>query len=230
MTGYNWPLMVRSSVSGASILRLVDLKATRGIDRSTTIRPTHLPKPAQQHALSSILAIYRPLMRPLRACERTSDRCTVEYRVAPAFAGTDLGHERWVAIEGATVRDAKGEPTHLLGITRDVSERKQVERSLAERDLQLALASKYALVGTFTFDTASEKMEVSTGYAAIHGFPRTHSEIRRDDWRAGVHPDDLPCVEARFREAIAARRCEHFCEYRIVARGGEVRGSIREAS
>ena len=159
----------------------------------------------------------------LAACERTGDRCTVEYRVAPAFAGTDPGQERWVAIEGATVRDAKGEPTQWLGITRDISERKQVERSLAERDLQLALASKYALVGTFTFDTASEKMEVSTGYAAIHELPEDTREIHRDDWRAGVHPDDLPSVEAHFREAIAARRCEHFCEYRIVARGGEVR-------
>ena len=97
------------------------------------------------------------------------------------------------------------------------------QSGLAERNVQLALAGKFALVGTFTFDVDLERMQVSPGYAAIHGLPEGTEEISRDDWRTRVHPEDLPCVEARFKQAMAERRREHYCEYRIVRSGGEIR-------
>ncbi len=39
-----------------------------------------------------------------------------------------------------------------VNMTVDISERKQAEQMLAERNAQLALAGQFALVGTFTFD------------------------------------------------------------------------------
>ena len=68
-----------------------------------------------------------------------------------------------------------------------------------------------------------ERMQVSPGYVAIHGLPEGTEEISRDYWRAGVHPDDLPLVEAGFKQVMADQRREHYCEYRIVRAGGEMR-------
>ena len=133
------------------------------------------------------------------------------------------GEVRWVALEGSVERNSAGLPVRLLGVTRDITSRKQAEQALTERDLQLALAGKFALVGTFAFDIASERMQVSPGYAAIHGLPEGTEDISRDDWRAGVHPDDLRGVERRFRQTLAERRREHYCEYRIVQSSGEIR-------
>ncbi len=76
----------------------------------------------------------------------------------------------------------------LLGVTRDITDRKLAEQALAERNAQLALAGKFALVGTFTFDVDLERMQVSPGYAAIHGLPEGTEEISRDDWRSGSSP------------------------------------------
>ena len=121
------------------------------------------------------------------------------------------------------LRDRTGALVGVVNMTVDISERKQAEQMLAERNAQLTLAGKFALVGTFTFDVDVERMQVSPGYVAMHGLPAGTEDISRDYWRAGVHPVDLPGVEAVFKQAMAARRREHYCEYRIVRAGGDVR-------
>jgi PAS domain S-box-containing protein len=121
------------------------------------------------------------------------------------------------------IHDRTGAVVGVVNMTVDISERKHAEQVLAERNVQLTLASKFALVGTFTLDVASERMQVTSGYVAIHRLPECTEEISRDDWRRGVHPDDLPCVEVRFKQAMAEGRREHYCEYRIVHSDGEIR-------
>jgi PAS domain S-box-containing protein len=121
------------------------------------------------------------------------------------------------------LRDRTGAVVGVVNMTIDITERKQADQTLAERNAQLALAGQFALVGTFTFDAEAERMQVSPGYVAIHGLPAGTEDISRDYWRSGVHPDDLPGVEAGFQQAMAARMREHYCEYRIVRAGNEIR-------
>lgn len=146
-----------------------------------------------------------------------------EYRVMHPPNHPHAGETRWVAVECSIVCNSQGIPKRLLGVTRDITDQKQAEQALAERNAQLALAGKFALVGTFTLDVDLERMQVSRGYVAIHDLPEGTEEISRNDWRRGVHPEDLPCVEARFKQVMAERRREHYCEYRIVRSGGEIR-------
>ena len=63
----------------------------------------------------------------------------------------------------------------------DISERKKAELALAERNIQLALAGKAALVGSYAYDTDTEIMQISEGYAAIHGFSEGTAEIGRSE-------------------------------------------------
>ena len=78
-------------------------------------------------------------------------------------------------------------------------------------------------MGSFTFDIGSGNMQVSPGYAAIHGLPEGTVETSRADWRVRVHPDDLPRLEANLQRDIDGRRSEHHCDYRIIRPGGEIR-------
>jgi PAS domain S-box-containing protein len=133
------------------------------------------------------------------------------------------GEVHWVAFEGTIVRSTQGAPVRLLGVTRDITQRKQAEQALAERNTQLAFAGKIALVGSFAFDIASGRMQVSQGYAAIHGLREGTIETTRADWRTRVHPDDLHRLDVHLQQATADRRREHYCEYRIVRSGGEMR-------
>lgn len=119
--------------------------------------------------------------------------------------------------------DKAGAVAGVINMSLDISERKTAELALAERTMQLDLAGKVALVGTFTLDVATGRMQVSPGYAAIHGLPEGTEDSRRAAWRARVHPDDLARLETRLERTVVARQHDHHCDYRIVRPGGEVR-------
>ena len=70
------------------------------------------------------------------------------------------------------------------------AERRKHEATIAERDAQLALAGKTALVGTYALNVNTGRAQISAGYAAIHGLPEGTEEYGRDEWMARVHPDD----------------------------------------
>jgi PAS domain S-box-containing protein len=111
----------------------------------------------------------------------------------------------------------------IVKITRDISDRKRAEEALTERNAQLALAGKAGLVGSYAYDADTEIMQISEGYAAIHGFPESIAEIARRKCLAGVHPDDLGLVERLRSEAFRERQREYSVEYRIIRSGGELR-------
>ena len=119
--------------------------------------------------------------------------------------------------------DEEGEVVGVVSMKLDISERKKAELALAERNIQLALAGKAALVGSFAYDTDTEIMQISEGYAAIHGFPEGTVEKARSECLADVHPDDIGQVRQLRSEAFDARRREYSVEYRIIRAGGEVR-------
>ena len=182
----------------------------------------------QRDSSSKMLANARSLVHPddlplldaaFAASKRTGDRCKIEYRVGDA----GRSEERWVALDGAVVRGPNGQPDQLLGVTRDITVHKQAERALSDRNLQLTLAGKFALVGTYAYDVGTEKYQISPGYAAVHGLPEGTEETSRAEWRARVHADDLPGVEAGFHQAMAERRREYHCEYRLARPDGEIR-------
>ncbi|MFZ0850762.1 MAG: PAS domain-containing protein, partial [Hyphomicrobiaceae bacterium] len=110
--------------------------------------------------------------------------------------------------------DTSGE---VNGLSRDAIEEQ------AELNIQLALAAKVGLVGTFAYDADTEVMQSFDGYTAIHGFPEGTREIPRNECLAGMHPDDIGRVEQFRTEAFRERRREYNVEYRIIRPGGELR-------
>jgi PAS domain S-box-containing protein len=160
----------------------------------------------------------------VRAAQHTASGIwKVEYRVMPPPDCPYAGETRWVAVEGSVACNPQGVPARLLGVARDVTDRKNAERALSERNLQLALAGKTGLVGSFAYDTDTEMMQISEGYAAIHGYPEGTAEIARSECLATVHPDDIARVELRRSEAFQDQRREYNAEYRIVRPSKEIR-------
>jgi PAS domain S-box-containing protein len=111
----------------------------------------------------------------------------------------------------------------IAKITLDIRERERAEQTLAEHNMQRALAERAVLVGSFAYDTDTERMEISPGYAAIHGFPEGTPEIRRSEWLAHLNPEDAERLRVLRSQAFSERRREYNIDYRIVLSGGEVR-------
>jgi PAS domain S-box-containing protein len=108
-------------------------------------------------------------------------------------------------------------------MTVDISERQKAERTLAERNAQLALAGRAALVGSYVYDVNKGTTQISEGYATIHGLPEGTTETSISEWRARVLPEDLARAEGLREQAFAGGRKEDNAEYRIVLSNGEVR-------
>ena len=130
---------------------------------------------------------------------------------------------RWIESRVLISYNEDGKPIRRTGAQIDVTERKQAEQALAERNIQLSLAAKAGLVGTYAYDADTEIMQISDGYAAMHGFPESTTEIARSECLAGVHPDDIDRLIQLRSEAFRLRRREYSIEYRINRAGGEVR-------
>jgi PAS domain-containing protein len=121
------------------------------------------------------------------------------------------------------LRDETGAIVGVVNMTVDISARKRAELALAESNLQLALAGKAALVGNFAYDIDTEAVQISPGYAAIHGFPEGTTHITRDQWLIGVHPEDRGRMNELRRRIFRDQRGEYGTEYRIVRSGADVR-------
>jgi PAS domain S-box-containing protein len=164
------------------------------------------------------------LEEALLASQRIGDNIRAEYRLAPSAVGSAYSEDRWVAIEGAFIRATNGgERGRLLGVSRDITDLKRAQRALAERNLQLALAGKAALVGSYSYDVNTDAMQVSEGYAAVHGLAEGASVSTRSEWRSRVHPEDVGRVEEFRCQAFRERRGEYGIEYRIIRGEREVR-------
>ena len=121
------------------------------------------------------------------------------------------------------LRDATGAIVGVVNMTVDISERQQAERTLAERNAQLALAGQAALVGSYVYDVNKDTIQISEGYATIHDLPEGTTETTIREWRSRVHPEDLARAEWLREQAFAQRRKEDNAEYRIILSTGELR-------
>ena len=128
-----------------------------------------------------------------------------------------------ISLSVSPLRNAQGKVVGASKIARDITERMKAEQALAERDALIGLAEKVTRVGNFTVDLNTGRVQLSAGCVAIHGFPEGTAEVRRDDWRASVHPDDLASLNRLFSQAFAERLPEYKADYRIIRSGGEVR-------
>jgi len=152
------------------------------------------------------------------AAVRRRDPFTVECRIIRSD-----GEVRWILGTGGAVYDeVTGEPIRVLGNSLDITSNKLAEARLSEHNAQLDLAGKIARIGSFTYDHATQKLQLSPGCAAIYGLPEGTVEISRENWRALVHPDDLQRLDAVDRRVLANSGTELVLEFRIL-RHGEVR-------
>jgi hypothetical protein len=118
--------------------------------------------------------------------------------------------------------DAIGRRLRIQGLTRDISERKKAELALTERTMQLDLAGKTALVGTFAYGVDTEMMQISDGYA-VCGLPDGTAEMARSQWLTRVHPDDAAEVEAARSEAFRHQSPRNF-HRSLRVKGEEIEG------
>jgi PAS domain S-box-containing protein len=121
------------------------------------------------------------------------------------------------------VRKADSTVDYFISVIQDITDRKQAEVRLAERNAQFDLAHKAARVGCYTHDIAARTMRFSRASMAPYGLSQSTMKLTAQEWGTRVHRDDLRRLRDQHIRAFKERRGEFVSEFRFVRPGGEVR-------
>jgi len=155
-----------------------------------------------------------------RVVSGTLDRYAVERR----FICKD-GASLWVALTVSLVRDADGNPDHVIAVTQDITDRKRLESdpSAAQQRARLQVEKIPAIVYVAEPGSSARWLYVSPQIEAILGF--TAQEWMADPglWLQQLHPMDRDAVVAAEERALLAassQDCTYLATYRLRHRNG----------
>ncbi len=132
------------------------------------------------------------------------------------------GEIRYHACEGHLERDETGEVISVFGTNQDVTEQKEAEQALRERERQLNDAQRLGHIGHWRFDRESELTRWSDELWRIFGLEPENRDLVLEEIFTKAHVDDRDRIRTQSEEAWAAH--EHFTQdYRIVRPDGSIR-------
>jgi PAS domain S-box-containing protein len=118
--------------------------------------------------------------------------------------------------------DLNGSVINVLGIARDMTERKQAEEALKESRRRLEEAQRIAHVGHWEREIKTGLITWSDEIYRILGLSPQENDSPPTEWRHMIHPEDRERVSLVIEEAQRGVR-RYDVEYRIVRPDGEVR-------
>jgi len=114
---------------------------------------------------------------------------TAKARSSWNFCTVRHGEMRWIESRTLISYNEAGKPVRRIGAQIGVTERKQAEQALAERNTHLELAHKAARVGSYTYDVSAGMMRFSRPGNVTYGLSERALEISAQQWSARVHRD-----------------------------------------
>jgi PAS domain S-box-containing protein len=118
----------------------------------------------------------------------------------------------------------------VLGIARDVTDRRAMQDMLHERELRYSRAAEAGRVGLWEWDLGTNEIETDPNFKSMLGLDKAEIQDHWDDWKNYLHPED----SHRVMEAAKAclERHQSLCaqEHRMTDKNGDTRWFLARAS
>ena len=137
----------------------------------------------------------------------------------------------WMNLDYSPVPNEAGEPAGVIAIVVETTQRVIAERTLTERENELARVQKIARIGGVTVDLGNgfDSGHRSPEYLEIHGLSPDAIDSHQD-WLKRLHPDDRDRTLLHFLRAVNGTDVKYSAEYRIIRPSdGQVRWIACEA-
>ena len=134
-----------------------------------------------------------------------------------------VGRVLWTQAYLYPVRDAAGTLTHVVLSHLDLTEQKESEQALRDREERLRLAQRAARIGTFDWHVPSGRVMWTEVEERLFGLAPGTFEGTIEGWGRFVLPEDLPRMQRDMAEVMARREPDMDFAFRIRRPDGEVR-------
>lgn len=136
---------------------------------------------------------------------------------------------RWILVRGRAIGDSPARATRMMGISLDITHRKQIEQSLTEtaRSLnrereRLAVALRAGSLGVYEWHLGTQEVWWSPEMYPLYRVDPATFTPTVDSFVARIHPEDREELWRRTVECIEQRKVFTH-EYRILCPDGEIR-------
>ncbi|MEH2276418.1 MAG: PAS domain S-box protein [Nostoc sp.] len=136
----------------------------------------------------------------------------------------DDGSTHWVIVRGHTIYDEAGNPERMVGISFDITTRKQAEVDLREAQVQWEAALAAGAIYTWRWKIPENLVIVNAAFAYLFGVDSVEATIGLpiELFIQAIHEEDRPRVAAAINQAIETGE-EYVSEYRVYTAAGEER-------
>ncbi len=132
------------------------------------------------------------------------------------------GSPFWNDLRIAPVHDEQGRLSHFIGISDDVTERREADDALRKSEERLRRSQLYANIGTWDWNIQTGQLHWSERIAPLLGYPVGKRESTYENFLDGVHPDDRQQVIDAVNSCVELG-VEYNIEHRCVWPDGTVR-------
>ncbi|MFN6525894.1 ATP-binding protein [Nostoc sp. ChiSLP03a] len=148
-----------------------------------------------------------------------SSNYEVEYRTV-----WDDGSTHWALVRGHIIDDEAGNPERMIGISIDISDRKQAEADLRETHVQLESALAAGAIYTWRWQIPENLVIVNAAFARLFGVDPVEATtgLPIELFVQAMHEEDRPQTVTAINQAIATGE-EYVSEYRVYTARGEER-------
>jgi PAS domain S-box-containing protein len=120
------------------------------------------------------------------------------------------------------IRDGAGNVVELVGVSRDVTENRAIERTALENQRRLELALEAGSMGVFEWTFSDRRLSWTPQIERMHGMDVGSFEGVHEAALRRIHPNDRDHVSAALQRTID--KCEPYnASYRIIRGDGEIR-------
>ena len=133
----------------------------------------------------------------------------------------------WMETKGKVFYDAKNEPERILGTIRDVTEERNFQQELLEREEKFRLLADSMPQHIWTSDREGNLNYFNQSVFDFSGL--TLEQIDKDGWIQIVHPDDRDENIKQWTNAIKTGN-DFLCEHRFRKHNGEYRWQLSRAT
>ena len=131
------------------------------------------------------------------------------------------GNKKWLSTSKVPLRNGQNEVIGIVGVSRNVSERRRVEAALAESESRWNFALEGAGQGVWDHDLKRGTAFYSRMWRQMRGFGLDEKiDASREAWLARIHPDDRPRIVDQADRQNSGELHQNSFEYREQHRDG----------